>query len=349
MAYSIDNTYKHLVRTYGDSDEEGTDRFSRLTSFGSQELRKDARSKNLAEMKLQSELTRLRNTQNDWKVKTKCELSLQFNMALDKETELLVNSAEIEDEKDKPLNAEQLRTLNEVDTFTVNRLRGLQEELESLCITSCLVLKTNGSHDMAAIKMKMFVGDKAGHKESKYMRDLDKRASKKLKADNETKMMQGFAAISKSISMPNQRNQGNQRAAHIQPPGAAPVPPGPPKGKGGGKGKGKAGGKGNGGVNNFVLQFIDSAYFDPTLAGVQAPAPSSFLGFHPYMLDSPSGGIVRGQNSNWHGTCGNPNCYAIGHGHSEFKAARWSTNGLDHVNVRWLWENGFCNNRGDRK
>ena len=103
-----------------------------MTSFGSQELRKDARSKSLAEMKLQAELTRLRNTQNDRKVKTKCELSLQFNMAVDKETELLVNPAEIEDEKDKPLSADQLRSLKEVDASTVNRLRGLQEELECI-------------------------------------------------------------------------------------------------------------------------------------------------------------------------------------------------------------------------
>jgi hypothetical protein len=104
-----------------------------------------------------------------------------------------------------------------------------------------------------------------------------------------------------------------------------------------------------GGVRNFVLQFIDGAYFDPSLAGVQAPAPSAFPGFHPYILDSPSGGIVHGPNSNWHGTCGNPNCNAVGHGHTECKAARWSTNGVDHVNVRWLWENNFCNNRGDRR
>ena len=122
-----------------------------------------------------------------------------------------------------------------------------------------------------------------------------------------------------------------------------------PYGKGGGRGKGKGGGKGNGGVRNFVLRFIDGAYFDPSLAGVQAPAPSAFPGFHPYILDSPSGGIVHGPNSNWHGTCGNPNCNAIDHGHTECKAARWSTNGVDHVNVRWLWENGFCNNRGDRR
>ena len=201
-------------------------------------------------------------------------------MALDKETELLVNSAEIEDEKDKVLSADQLRTLREVDIFTVNRLRGLQEELE--CILSCLVMKADGNNDMASIKMKMFVEDKAGHKESKYMRDLDKRATKKLKADNETKMMQGFAAISRSLANPNQRNQGTPRAANIQSPGAAPVPPAHPYGKGGGKGKGAgkgAGGKGNGGVNNFVLQFIDGAYFDPSLAGVQAPAPSAFPGF----------------------------------------------------------------------
>ena len=37
-----------------DSEEEGAGRFARLTSFGSQELRKDARSKTLSEMKLQS-------------------------------------------------------------------------------------------------------------------------------------------------------------------------------------------------------------------------------------------------------------------------------------------------------
>ena len=221
-----------------DSEEEGADRFARLTSFGSQELRKDARSKTLSEMKLQSELTRLRNTQNDRKVKSKCELSLQFNLALDKETELLVNSAEIEDEKDKDLTVEQLRTLKEVDLFTVNRLRGLQEELE--CLTSCLLLKAEGNNDLSAMKMKMFVEDKAGHKESKYMRDLDKRAAKKLKSENETKMMQGFAAISRSMSNPNQRSQGNQRAnqtPRIQPPGAAPVPPTNSYGKGGGKGK----------------------------------------------------------------------------------------------------------------
>ena len=81
------------------------------------------------------------------------------------------------------------------------------------------------------------------------MRYLDKRASKKLKVENETKMMQGWAAISKSMSMRNQRQQGNQRAAHTQPPGAAPLPPGAPKAKGGGKGKGEAGGQDNGGVS----------------------------------------------------------------------------------------------------
>ena len=130
--------------------------------------------------------------------------------------------------------------------------------------------------------MEMFVGDNAGHKESKYMRDLDKRAATKLKSDNGTKMMQGCAAISKSMSNPNQRNQGNQRAnqtPRIQPPVAAHVPPMHPYGKGGGKGEGKGGGKGNGGVRNLLPQFIDGAYFDPSLAGVQAPAPSAFPGF----------------------------------------------------------------------
>ena len=51
------------------------------------------------------------------------------------------------------------------------------------------MLKANGNTDMASIKMKMFVEGKAGHKESKYMRELHKRASKKLKADNEARVI----------------------------------------------------------------------------------------------------------------------------------------------------------------
>ena len=331
-----------------DSEDDDANRFARLTSFGSQELRKESRSKTLAEIKLDSELTRLRNTQMDRKVKTKCELSLQFNMAIDKETELLINIAEIEDEKDKAHSDDQLRMLKEVDSFTVNRLRGLQEELE--CIKSCLKLKSDGNHEMSGIKMKLFAEDKAGVKESKYMRDLDKRAMKQFKSDSETKLMQGFAAVSK-MNLNNQRSSGGQpNQKHLQPPGPPPFAP-TGKGGGGGKGagKGKGKGKGNGGVRNFVLQFIDGSYFDPSLAGVMTPAPSAFPGFAPYLLDSSTGGIVHGPNDNWHGTCGNPNCYATGHGHTECKQARWSTNGVDHVNVRWLYQNGFCNNRGDRK
>ena len=51
--------------------------------------------------------------------------------------------------------------------------------------------------------------------------------------------------------------------------------------RGGGKGEGKIGGEGDVGVRNIVLQFIDGAYFDPSLAGGQAPALSAFSGFHP--------------------------------------------------------------------
>ena len=47
-------------------------------------------------------------------------------MTLDKETELLVNHAKTEEEKDKMLIVEQLRTLKEVVICTVNRLKGLQ-------------------------------------------------------------------------------------------------------------------------------------------------------------------------------------------------------------------------------
>ena len=73
---NIPDMFEKCSKGSGDSDadsgEDGADRLARLTSFGSQELRKESRSKSLSEMRLQSELTRLRNTQNDRKVKTKC-------------------------------------------------------------------------------------------------------------------------------------------------------------------------------------------------------------------------------------------------------------------------------------
>ena len=62
---------------------------------------------------------------------------------------LLVNAAKLEDEKDKDFLTEQLRALKEVDVFTVNRLRGLQEELEC---TASFFLKSSGSNDTTALK-----------------------------------------------------------------------------------------------------------------------------------------------------------------------------------------------------
>jgi hypothetical protein len=42
-------------------------------------------------------------------------------------------------------------------------------------------------------------------------------------------------------------------------------------------------------------------------------------------------------------------CGETGHRQSECPAKRWNDNGIEKVNVRWLWENGHCNERGDRK
>ena len=123
-------TKKRKGKSEDDSDSEEEDKFERLTSFGSQSLRKGAKGKSLADLKLEADLTRIRNTQEERKVATKCEWSVALNMAVDEETLQLCNLAEIDEEKDKSLDLGQLARLKETEQFTVNLLRGLQEKIE---------------------------------------------------------------------------------------------------------------------------------------------------------------------------------------------------------------------------
>jgi hypothetical protein len=108
---------------------------------------------------------------------------------------------------------------------------------------------------------------------------------------------------------------------------------------------GKGGKGGKGGSAGFAMEWIDAVYFNASLAGVKAPSPKKFPGFHLARLDSPSGGIVH--TPGWMGVCGA--CGATGHGHSECDAKRWSVGNQEYVNVRWLYAQGFCDAQGEKK
>ena len=93
------------------------------------------------------------------------------------------------------------------------------------------------------------------------------------------------------------------------------------------------------------MKWVDGAYFDASLAGVQAPDPVCFPGFHLARLDSNVQGNVHPPG--WLGTCGA--CGAVGHSHSMCPARRWKDGAVEKVNVRWLYDKGFAGPTGEKK
>jgi hypothetical protein len=97
------------------------------------------------------------------------------------------------------------------------------------------------------------------------------------------------------------------------------------------------------------FKWIDGAYFDQTLAGVQAPDPAGFPRFVPLQMDGPDGGMVHKPEDGWKGEC--YACGKKGHVHSECPANRWKDqqSGKERVNARWLFEKGLCDGVGEKK
>ena len=354
-----------VVGTEGEAsaaEENFSDKLDRLCSFGSLELRKGQENKTLERLTFETEMNALRREQDVRKkiYPGKDEWSTNMTFCIDKETSLLVRNKELQFEKAhmstedyKALPMPTLYKMKEVEKFVMGQLTAIHEEMS--IYERAIHRRNAGRLEEAQNIITVFGEDRAGSMKNKYTEDVTKRARSKVKEDHEFQSLDLMVNIAKrldtgathSYSAPPSAPPRHAPLLSLPAPPTSPHPSvfGPKGGKGGGKGS-KGGKLGqNGGLSNFTVQWIDGSYWSPSLAGVQAPSPACFPNFFRALLNGPNQGLYT--SPSWPYQCGV--CGVMGHRQSECPARKWNDGGVEKVNVRWLWENGHCNERGDRK
>ena len=333
---------KKRAKGGGDSSDEeeltGDQKLERLLKFGGTVLSK--KGKTIEEFQRESECDKIRAAQRIRKVNPSAptKWDLMWNQGIDEQTRFLVQLEVIAHEKEHPDVSETALARCKVYEHTVyTQLQGLNEKMD--VIWDCMDLVKGGRLAEAEAEYSLFLAEMAEKKDSKLVTRLRAEARAKVKQDKELLLLEAVALMATG---------GNNSVS------AAPVPQwmnldqGAHKGgKGGGRGsKGgvKGGGKG-GGPNGFVMRWVDGALFDASLAGVQCLHPDTFPGFFLARLDSESNGKVHW--AGWQGTCGA--CQQVGHSHSECEPKRWKVGTQEFANVRWLYQNGFCDATGKKK
>jgi len=324
-----------------DSDEEedlsGEARLEKLLRFGGAQLHK--KKMTLADFQRETDTDKIRDAQRIRKVEGSTKYELLWNQALDEQTVMLVQLEEIGHERLSDTLSKSAKASCAVYEQTVHtQLRGLKERMEM--IAECMRLEKAKHKEEAEKLFSLYLEKLCNKSENKLLSKLRLEAKAQVKQDKELILLEAVAKISSGGGA----QQGWQQQGGPQ-SGQQAIPiwtstGGQPTQTPRGKGKG-----GKGGSGSFAMEWIDGAYFNASLAGVQAPSPKKFPGFHLARLDSVSGGIVH--TPGWKGTCGA--CGAVGHGHSECEARRWTMGAQEFVNVRWLYTNGFCDAQGEKK
>jgi hypothetical protein len=196
-----------------------------------------------------------------------------------------------------------------------------------------------GHEEIAERKMLIYNREKANKVESKAVLRITKQAEKEVKENKELLMLEAVAKMAggnpfgashqqyyppppqqqqhqQQLQQHHQQQQQQQRTRDPRPPRTLP--------------------------QTFTMKWVDGSLFNTSLQGVKAPDPACFPGYYKQRLDSPNNGIVH--TAGWGGSCGA--CGAKGHSHSECPPNRWTVNGQDYVNVRWLYQKGWCSEVG---
>ena len=274
-----------------------------------------------------------------------------MGVLIDKETAIRTRMEELEKDHSEELRDNDLLRLREVEQFCIGQLRTVREEMK--VYEKCRELKSRDQGTRADTMMQLFHEDRAGVQQDKYIKKLNEQARVRVREEGELKQIELLTQMNKRLN-----SGGGRLQQPVPPPGQPPALPyiqqcGSPTHYNGGKGNGGKGGKGkggkigkNGGAADFGLTWIDGSYWDQSLAGVMGPSPSCFSGFYRALLDSADNGYFT--TPGWPHNCAS--CGKQGHRHSECPASRWKDDqGVERVNVRWLWQNGMCDNKGARK
>jgi len=315
-----------------DSEEEDEARLQKLCMFGGLQLAKNKKMK-LEDFHRENEVEKIRAAQRIRKLPGSGKWDLLWNQSVDEQTVLLVQLEKIRHEKLKgKISTTTHFTCDTYERTLHTQLMGIKEKLEVLGECVSLMTGVKGGNEEAEAVFALYNEKLSGTSESKFLSKLRTEAKAKLKWRKEMSMLEAVAQMGSG--------KGGRRPQNYD----LTPPPSRDQGKGN-QGRGKGDGKGKGGPQEFVMKWVDATYFDASLAGVKAPSPDKFPGYYLARMDSSCNGYVH--PAGWRGECGA--CGDTGHSHSECPARKWTVNGQEYVNVRWLYEKGFCNAQGDRK
>jgi hypothetical protein len=337
VASVVTATKKRAKEDSDDSDSEAdaNQRLERLCMFGGLQLVKKKKM-DLSDFHRENEVEKIRSAQRIRKLAGSGKWELLWNQTVEEQTVLLVQLEKIQHEKLKGrVAASTVLMCDSYERTLHTQLMGIKEKIEVLGECVRLVKGAHGGSEEAEAVYSLYTEKLAGTSESKLITKLRAEAKTKLKWRKEMGMLEAVAQMGK----------GNRGGGRPYPPEQdySSVADGD-HGRGN-RGRGKGDGKGKGGPQDFMMKWVDGKHFDASLEGVKAPSPDKFPGYYLARLDSTCQGYTH--PAGWKGECGS--CGKTGHSHSECPARRWNENGQEYVNVRWLWEKGFCNAQGDRK
>jgi len=312
------------------SDEEDEARLEKLCMFGGLQVAKKKKM-NVSDFQRENEVEKIRSAQRIRHLKGVGKWELLWNQTLEEQTALMIQLEKIQHEKFKgKLKASAIAMAASYERTLYTQLMGLTEKIEILGECVLLSGSVKGGAEEADALYSLYSEKLSGCSESKLLIKLRAETKVKLKWRKEMSMLEAVSQMGASAGKV-QVNGSSEWKGSVQKPQAN-----EPRGKGGGKG---------GGSREFTMEWVDATAFDSSLTGVKAPSPSKFPGYFQARLDSSTKGMVH--TAGWRGECGA--CGEAGHSHSECPARKWSANGQEYVNVRWLYDKGFCNAQGAPK
>ena len=310
-----------------DSEEDAEAKLEKICKFGGSQLYK--KKKDVVQFHQEVECDKIRNQQGIRKSSSARpnKWELLWNQYLDEETRLLVQLEQIAHHRDVAgISAAGLKECSLYEKAIYTQLGGIQEKMQMTF--SCMKAAALGRHDEAEKQMSLYSDEMANKTENKVVLRLAKKAREEVKAEKELSMLEAMTKLAGRSKEPHQQRQ-DQRDRQQDDRDE--------------RGAGRLGKRNRGdGPAGFVMRWVDGSFFDASLAGVKAPDPDCFPGYYKARLDGADKGIMN--KPGWRGECGA--CGRTGHSHSECPANRWSHQGEERVNVRWLYEKGFCDAAG---
>ena len=329
-----------------DSDEDEVslsvdERLLRELTLGCVAANSTNKRRSIADMQQDQAVRRLNDSQRIRRKPEDSEYARLFNASLAEETVWMVRLEKIDHLKDRTTTPEVLAKCRVKEEHIQEMLEGEKQKQEMLemCLEDYALGNSREATECFRIYNKLLAQDFR----SPFCKKIREQARTNVKQDRDSAILEHIARGNASAS--GRSNEGRRYSAQEQ---RQPVQEQRQQGKRSRDGDQRAQGRNDDrSSRDFKMRpWVDGTRYDQSLAGVNAPDPQDFGGYFKARMDQPGIDGVMGKvhRAGWLGKCGC--CAKVGHSVSECPADRWSENGKDHVNFRWLYSKGFCQPNG---